>query len=199
MALVNYLGSITLRETKGSALTFTELDTNFNSLNSGSIGGAYLPYTTIIGQNLLLNSGDGFGNILVGTVSPGLISGITASQLVTLDTTAASGELKFVTASLSNSGSFLGVALETKNANEEVKILTEGYYSVYSNASATPGFFSGIATLAGIPIYFSGSFITITKPATAALTRPLGFCLNTQPDQNQIKYIKFSPSSFTLG
>jgi len=198
MALVNYLGSITLRETKGSALTFTELDTNFNSLNSGSNSGTYTNYTASI-TPLLTNNGDGFGNILVGTVSPGLISGITASQLVTLDTTAASGELKFVTASLSNSGSFLGVALETKSGSQEIKILTEGYYSVYSNAAATPGFFSGIATLAGISIYFSGSFITITKPATAALTRPLGFCLNTQPDQNQIKYIKFSPSSFTLG
>jgi hypothetical protein len=197
MALINYTGSITLRQTKGSALTFQELDTNFNYLNSGSIGGTYLPYTTIIQQNLLINNGDGFGNILVGTVSSTL--SITASQLVTLDTTASPSELKFVTASLNNSGSFLGIALETKAAGQEIKVLTEGYYSVYSNASATPGFFSGTATIAGVPIYFSGSSVTTTKPATAALTRPLGFCLNTEPNLNQIKYIKFSPSSFTLG
>lgn len=196
MALINYTGSITLREIKGAALTFQELDTNFVYLNSGSIAGTITPYSTI--QPLLINNGDGFGNVLVGNVSPTL--SITASQVVTLDRNAATNELKFVTASLNDSGSFLGIALETKGANEEIKVLIEGYYNVYSNSSViTPGFFSGTNSVAGIPIYFSGSYITTTKPSTAALTRPLGFCLNTEPDSNQPKYIKFSPSSFTLG
>lgn len=195
MASINYTGSLTLRETKASALTFTELDTNFSYLNSGSNSGTYTNYTASV-TPLLTNNGDGFGNILVGTVASTL--SITASQLVTLDTTAASNELKFITASLNNSGSFLGIALETKSGSQEIKILIEGYYGVFSNNTATPGYLIGAGSVAGIPIYFSGSYITTTKPSTAALTRPLGFCLNTVVDPNQIKHIKFSPSAFTL-
>lgn len=200
MSLINYTGSITLRQTKGSALTFQELDTNFNYLNSGSIIGTYLPYSEI--QPLLLNNGDGFGNVIVGQVSPNMAGGgIIASQLVTLDVASPPNpnELNFVTASVSNSGSFLGVALETKNPGEPIKILTEGYYSVYSSGSTGNGYLIGSSTIAGSSIYFSGSFATLTKPGTAALTRPLGFCLNTQTNPNEIKYIKFSPSSHTLG
>jgi len=197
MALINYTGSITLRQTKGSALTFAELDSNFSYLNTGSVGGTYTPFDTI--STLLMNNGDGFGNIIEGTVAPGLTSGITASQLVTLNVTS-TNPLYFVTASLNNSGSFVGIALETKNADTSIKILTEGYYSVYSSGSVvTPGYFKDNGSIAGIPIYFSGSYVTTTKPSTAATTRPLGFCFNFQPDQNQIKYIKFSPSAFTLG
>jgi hypothetical protein len=198
MALVNYTGSITLRQVKGSALTFTELDTNFTYLNTGSTAGTYTPFNTI--KPLLAGNGDGFGNVIEGLVAPGLSSGITASQLVTLDITS-NNPLYFVTASLNNSGSFIGVALETKSPSETIRILTEGYYSVFSSGSiVTPGYFKDNLSIAGSPVFFSGSYVTLTKPATAALTRPLGFCFNTEfVDPNQLKYIKFSPSSFTLG
>ena len=195
MSLINNTSSLVLRETKGSALTFTELDNNFSYLNSGTTAGTYVNYTASI-TPLLINNGDGFGNILVGTVSPTV--SITASQVVTLDTSPGLPNLVFTTASLSNSGSFLGIALETKSGSQEIKILTEGYYSVFSSASATPGYLKDSGTAAGSPIYFSGSFITTTKPGTAATTRPLGFPLSTVTDPNQVKYIKFSPSSFTL-
>jgi hypothetical protein len=196
MALINYTGSIILRQTKGSALTFTELDNNFSYLNTGSTGGTYTPFDIL--NPLLTSNGDGFGNIVEGTVVPGLTSGITASQLVTLDITS-TNPLYFTTSSLTNSGSFIGVALETKNENESIKILTEGYYSVYSSGSAvTPGYFKDNGSIPGTPVYFSGSYITTSKPGTTTTTRPLGFCFNFQPDQNQIKYIKFSPSAFTL-
>jgi len=200
MALINYIGSITLRQTKGSALTFAELDNNFSYLNTGSTGGTYTPFDTV--SPSLLNNGDGFGNILQGTVSPILSSGITASQLVTLDTDPLlppSNTLYFTTASLKDSGSFIGVALETKSGSQDIKILTEGYYSVYSSGSiVTPGYLKDFGSVPGIPIYFSGSYATTTKPGTAAVTRPLGFCLYFIIDPNQIKYIKFSPSAFTL-
>jgi len=196
MALINYTSSLVLRETKGSALTFAELDSNFSYLNSGTTSGTYTNYTASI-TPLLTNNGDGFGNILVGVVSSTV--SITASQIVTLDTAPGLTNLTFTTASLSNSGSFLGIALETKSGSQEIKVLTEGYYSVYSSGSnATPGYFKENVCTAGAPVYFSGSFITITKPATAATTRPLGFTLSTVVDPNQVKYIKFSPSSFTL-
>jgi hypothetical protein len=194
MALVNYTSSLVLRETKGSALTFTELDTNFSYLNTGSTAGTYTPFDTI--RPLLAGNGDGFGNILVGVVSPTV--SITASQVVTLDTAFGLNTLTFTTASQFNSGSFLGIALETKSGSQEIKILTEGCYSVFSSASPTPGYLKDAGTVAGSPIYFSGSFITITKPTTAATTRPLGFTLSTVTDPNQVKYIKFAPSSFTL-
>jgi hypothetical protein len=200
MALVNYTGSITLRQVKGSALTFTELDTNFTYLNTGSTAGTYTPFDTI--KPLLAGNGDGLGNVIEGLVAPGLSSGITASQLVTLDIGIPPyNTLYFTTASLSNSGSFIGVALETKSSNQTIKILTEGYYSVFSSGSiVTPGYFKDNLSVAGSPVFFSGSYVTSTKPATAASTRPLGFCFNTEfADPNQLKYIKFSPSSFTLG
>jgi hypothetical protein len=195
MSLINYTSSLVLRETKGSALTFTELDNNFNYLNSGSTSGTYTNYTASI-TPLLTNNGDGFGNVLVGVVSPTV--SITASQVVTLDNSFGLTNLVFTTASLSNSGSFLGIALETKSGSQEIKVLTEGYYSVFSSASATPGYLKDAGTAAGFPIYFSGSYITNIKPGTAATTRPLGFTLSTVIDPNQVKYIKFSPSSFTL-
>jgi len=195
MSLINYTSSLVLRETKGSALTFTELDSNFSYLNSGSTSGTYTNYTASI-TPLLTNNGDGFGNVLVGVVSSTV--SITASQIVTLDTAPGLTNLTFTTASLPNSGSFLGIALETKSGSQEIKVLTEGYYSVFSSASATPGYLKDAGTAAGSPIYFSGSYITTTKPSTAATTRPLGFTLSTVVDPNQVKYIKFSPSSFTL-
>jgi hypothetical protein len=195
MSLINYTSSLVLRETKGSALTFTELDNNFSYLNSGTTAGTYVNYTASI-TPLLTNNGDGFGNVLVGTVSSTV--SITASQVVTLDTTPGLTDLVFTTASLSNSGSFLGIALETKSGSQEIKVLTEGYYSVFSIASATPGYLKDAGTAAGSPIYFSGSYITTTKPSIAVTTRPLGFTLSTVIDPNQVKYIKFSPSSFTL-
>jgi len=195
MSLINDTSSLVLRETKGSALTFTELDNNFNYLNSGSTSGTYTNYTASI-TPLLTNNGDGFGNVLVGVVSPTV--SITASQVVTLDNSFGLTNLVFTTASLSNSGSFLGIALETKSGSQEIKVLTEGYYSVFSSASATPGYLKDAGTAAGFPIYFSGSYITNIKPGTAATTRPLGFTLSTVIDPNQVKYIKFSPSSFTL-
>lgn len=197
MAVINYTGSITLRETKGSALNFEELDTNFIYLNSGSIGGTYSLYENVI-PPLLTTNGDGFGNILVGEVSPSLTAGITSSQLVTLDTSSPSNKLYFTTSSINNSGSFIGVALETKTVGQEIKVLTEGYYSVYSSASATPGYLKDSTTSAGLPVYFSGSYVTLVKPSTAITTRPLGFTLSTEVNPNQIKYIKFSPSPFTL-
>jgi hypothetical protein len=196
MSLINDTSSLVLRETKGSALTFTELDNNFNYLNSGSTSGTYTNYTASI-TPLLTNNGDGFGNVLVGVVSPTV--SITASQVVTLDTSPGLPNLVFTTASLFNSGSFLGIALETKSGSQEIKVLTEGYYSVFSSASiVTPGYLKDAGTAAGSPIYFSGSYITNIKPGTAATTRPLGFTLSTVVDPNQVKYIKFSPSSFTL-
>jgi hypothetical protein len=197
MSLINYTGSITLRQTKGSSLTFVELDTNFSYLNSGSTGGIYISYENTI-PPLFMENGDGFGNILVGEVSPSLLSGITSSQLVTLDATSPSNKLYFTTSSLNNSGSFLGIALETKSGSQEIKVLTEGYYGVFSSASATPGYLKDSTTIAGLPIYFSGSYITLTKPPTAVTTRPLGFTLNTEINPNQIKYLKFTPSLSTL-
>jgi len=195
MALINYTSSLVLRETKGSALTFTELDSNFSYLNSGTTAGTYINYTASI-TPVLSNNGDGFGNILVGRVLSTV--NITASQVVTLDTTLGLTTLVFTTASLSNSGSFLGIALETKSGSQEIKVLTEGYYSVFSSASATPGYLKDVASTAGFPVYFSGSYITLSKPSTAATTRPLGFALSSVIDPNLVKYIKFSPSSFTL-
>jgi hypothetical protein len=197
MALINYTGSITLRDTKGSALTFQELDTNFDYINSGTTNGTYVPYETV--RPLFQNNGDGFGNIIVGLVSPNLLGGITASQIVTLDSNSSPSELNFVTASMNNSGSFLGVALETKGPNDSIQILTEGYYSVYSTgATSNQGYLVSPATVAGVPVFFSGSYITVNRPGTLALTRPLGFCINTETSPDGLKYIKFSPSSFTL-
>jgi len=184
-----------LRETKGAALTFTELDGNFQFLYTGSENATYIQYNpTITG----LAAGTGFGDVLVATAN----LSITASQVVSLsDNTADLTKLLVKPALQSESGSFIGIALQSVNSGSSVTILTQGYYAVNpSTATIIPaGFFIGPASITGVPVYFSGSYITPTKPATAALTRPVGYMLTTEINNNGTKFIKFSPSVTTLG
>jgi hypothetical protein len=184
-----------LRETKEAALTFTELDGNFLLLFSGSENGTYIEYNPTITS---LVAGNGFGDILIATAN----LSITASQVVSLSNNSTDlTKLLAKPALQSESGSFIGIALQSVNSESLVKVLTQGYYAVNpSTATSIPvGFFVGPTSTTGAPIYFSGSFVTSTKPATAALTRPAGHMLTTETNNNGTKFIKFSPSVTTLG
>jgi predicted RecA/RadA family phage recombinase len=184
--------TLTLRETKGEALTFTELDNNFSLLYSGSQNGTSIQYSNISN----LPAGQGFGNIVECIA----ITPITASQVITFNTNIANTQLQISSASLSQSGSMLGIALQTGNSGSTIQVLTEGYYAVNSSTATiiTPGYFVGSVSVTGQPVYFSGSYITSTKPTTTALTRPVGYMLKSENNNDGTKYIKFCPSITTL-
>jgi len=190
--------TLTLRETKGAALTFTELDNNFELLYSGSQNGTYTVYYTSqpnIPFIQGLSAGQGFGNIIECVVD---ITPVTASQIVTFSTNLPNNQLQVSPASISQSGSMLGVALQTGNPGDTIQVLTEGYYAAYNSGSnQTNNYFKDLTTTGGSPIYFSGSFVTVNKPNTNTNTRPLGYVLNSLTG-NGIRYVKFCPSITTL-
>jgi hypothetical protein len=187
--------TLTLRETKGEALTFTELDQNFELLYSGSQNGTYVEYTSSQSNTVRsLIPGQGFGNILVGTAT----TGITASQIVIISDDR-NDKLDITPANISQYGTLLGVALQTVNSASNIQVLTEGYYAVLPSASGQfNNYFKEGTTVGGTPIYFSGSFVTTTKPNNSSITRPLGFVLNTEVNNSGVKYVKFFPSVTTL-
>ena len=183
--------TLTLRETKGEALTFTELDQNFELLYSGSQNGTYIQYSNITASL----AGQGFGNIVECVV---VTTPVTASQIVTFSTNPPNDQLQVSPSSISQSGSMLGVALQTGNPGDTIQVLTEGYYAAYNSGSnQTNNYFKDLTTTGGSPIYFSGSFVTVNKPNTNTITRPLGYVLNSLTGDG-IRYVKFCPSITTL-
>jgi hypothetical protein len=183
-----------LREQKGAALTFEELDGNFTFLNSGSVNGSLVNYSSSLSGSITAN-GQGFGNVLVGKVHSGLTTGITASDIITIHSSSVS-TLNFVTASLSNTQNFLGIALETKNSNEDIRILTQGYVTTYSNTYINQGAIKESTVTANSAIFFSGSLLTTVKPASNV--RAVGFVLNTTAFNTEPIYIYFNPSTYTV-
>jgi len=183
-----------LREQKGASLTFEELDGNFTFLESGSVNGSLVNYSSSLSGSITAN-GQGFGNVLIGRVFSGLSSGITGSDIVTLHSSSAS-TLNFVTASLSNVQNFLGIALETKTSNQDIRILTQGYITTYSNTYINQGAIKESTVTANSAVFFSGSLLTTVKPASNV--RAVGFILNTTTFNTEPIYIYFNPSTFTV-
>jgi trimeric autotransporter adhesin len=181
------MSTITLRATKGSPLTNTEVDTNFSNLNTDKLESSY--------SGAMNSLTGGTSIVTLGTVSTGTwnATAIGATKGGTGQTTYAAGDLLYASATNTlskltkpSTASYLKMAADGTPSWDTLGLdditavgtLTVGTWNASVIGAAYGG--TGVANNAASTITISGNYgTTLTVSATTALTLPTTVTLAT--------------------